>query len=92
MTNIKRTKKVSLQEYIENNPVSHVSSPISQYDETIFQLYECLDAIGFAGKMGYKDRALLKSWLSQIGLPMKEVEGHVLKARKHPHYKKKAAN
>ena len=62
---------MTLKEYIGGNPLRYEKSPMTQYDETIFQLYECLDAIGFAGRMGYKDRALLKAWLAQIGLPMK---------------------
>ena len=77
---------MTLKEYIDGHPLRYEKSPMSQYDETIFQLYECLDAIGFSGRMGYKDRALLKAWLTQIGLPMKEVEKYVREAIKHPAY------
>ena len=80
--------KITLREYIEKNTLTPIASPIRQYDETNYQLYDLLDAIGFAGKMGYNDRALIREWLSQIGLPMKEIELHVREALKNPHYSK----
>lgn len=79
---------MTLQQYIKNNPVAFTNNPMMQYEETLWHLYNCLDAIGFEGRMGYKDRALLREWLVQIGLPMDEVKQHVRTAIKHPHYQK----
>ena len=79
---------MTLKEYIDNTGIEPVQSSIRQYDETNFQLYEALDTIGFAGKMGYNDRALLAEWLTQVGLPIKEVKSLISSAIKHPHYSK----
>ena len=78
--------KPTLKEYIEQNPLNHSSDPMKQYDETIFNLYECLDEIGFQGQMGYKDRRLLKSWLSTTGESEELIKKLVRQALKHPHY------
>jgi len=78
--------KPTLKEYIEQNPLNHSSDPMKQYDETIFNLYECLDKIGFQGQMGYKDRRLLKSWLSTTGESEELITKLVRQALKHPHY------
>ena len=79
---------MTLQEYIEKNPLKPLKGAMEKYDETIWNLYNCLDEIGFQGKMGYKDRALLREWLATIGEPMKDIEQYVREAIKHPSYQK----
>ena len=80
---------MTLQEYIEQNPLKPLKGSMEKYDETIYQLYTCLDAIGFQGQMGYKDRALLREWLSTIGEAEKEIVMYVREAIKHPSYQKR---
>lgn len=77
---------MTLQEYIDKNPVKYENDRNDQRPFTIWQLHNCLYTIGFKGKMGYKERRTLKDYLTTIGLPEKEITKLWRKALKHPDY------
>ena len=80
---------MAVKEYIEKNPLQNTGlKHLRLMDEAYWQLFELLDAVGYSGRMGYKDRELVRQWITCLGVPYEEATQYVRESLKNPHYNK----